>query len=250
MRLPRTLALSVLLGACAPLIGQQVSTTFAPAPVGSLAVAAENRVENAPYHPQPGDLCICDDFNRFRHAVYRLAGTAAPTHVCMVIADRDGKPAVLDIGGPKLITSKVLIMDVEMRFLTYPGDIQVRRLKQPLTPEQSRELTEFAYAQEGKGFALSRVILQGTPLSARKGLRKTLFAKTDFNRTRWFCSEIVVAAGTRAQIFNPREVFANATYPRDLAFDETINLSTLYHPASMWSPNPARPALEHSASMK
>ncbi len=249
MRLPRTVAFGVFLGVCFPSWGQPIPvqpaslrpSAAAPAAVGLLTmIVADQRVQNIPYNPQPGDLAICDDFNKFRHFVYKIAGTAAPTHICMVIANTDGKPALLELTGPRLITSKVVIMDVEDRFNGYPGDVMVRRLREPLTAEQSRELTDFAYSQAGKGFALGRVILQGTPVNARSGLRRTLFGKTHYDRTRWFCSEMVVAACCKAQIFDPQRMLANATYPRDLAFDETIDLSSIYHPAVMWSPGESK----------
>ena len=100
---------------------------------------------------------------------------------------------------------------------------------------RSQALTQFAETEKGKGFALGRVILQATPFCPR---RQELFATTPSTRLRWFCSEMVVAACTKAKLFDTKTCCANATYPRDLAFDETINLSALYHPAIYWSDAP------------
>ena len=58
------------------------------------------------------------------------------------------------------------------RLNTYPGDVMVRRLREPLTPQQSRELTQFAEAQVGKRFAVWRTALQGTPFCPRSGWRR------------------------------------------------------------------------------
>jgi hypothetical protein len=228
------LAVSALVRAQAPqpsagslqLIGYLVPN---PLPDGS-------RPQPAPYRPQAGDILLYDDFNRFHHFLFRLARTSGPTHVAMVINRADGTPAILDLTGPTTITAKVVIIDVETRLSNYNGVIMVRRLREPLTPEQSRDLTHFAETEQGKSFALPRVLLQGTPFCARYGLRRELFGKTLLTRNRWFCSEMVVAGCTSAHILNEKQCCANATVPRDLAFDETYDLSQLYHPPVYWSP--------------
>src|SRR5207237_982933 len=112
-----------------------------------------------PYLPRPGDIVLYDDFNPFHHFVFKLASTKPPTHVAMVIARADGSPALLDLTGPTVIKGKVVILDVEPRLSNYPGTVMVRRLRQPLTSEQSRELTRFAEAQTGKHFACCRCAL-------------------------------------------------------------------------------------------
>jgi hypothetical protein len=112
----------------------------------------------------------------------------------------------------------------------------VRRLRTPLTQEQSRELTSFAHDQCGKRFAFGRVLLQGTPFCPRSGLRHALFGHTYLNRQRWFCSELVIAACCKASLLDPRSCCGNALYPRDLAVDERFDLSPLYHPPMTWSP--------------
>jgi hypothetical protein len=242
MRLPGLAAIGVTLCLCALLAGQEsVSRPKLLPPVahqtnvGFLHAAADPARAIA-YEPQPGDLVLYDDSKPFRHLLFKLSGTAPPTHAAMVIADRTGKPALLELTGPTIISAKVQIMNVEDRFNSYPGYILVRRIRQPMHAAQRCELTRFAEAQVGKGFALPRVFLQGTPFCARIGLRQALFGKTYYDRNRWFCSEMVVAACCKAQLFDSRVLHANATLPRDLAFDETIDLSPLYHPAALWRP--------------
>ncbi|MBI1830448.1 MAG: hypothetical protein HYR84_03245 [Planctomycetes bacterium] len=213
-------------------------------PVGFLAEAASPEAvappPSIPFSPRPGDIVLYDEFNRFFQVVYKLANTSGPTHTAIVIARPDGTPALLELTGPRVITAKVVVMDVDTRFKKYPGVVMVRRIRKPLTAEQSRALTDFAQAEVGKSFAIGRVILQGTPFCPRTGLRHELFAKTHLTRNRWFCSELVVAAGTKAGLFNSKVCCSNATYPRDLAFDERIDISALYHPPLYWVPETPR----------
>ena len=55
-----------------------------------------------------------------------------------LIARPDGTPALLELTGPRTLTAKVCIVDVEPRLTNYPGIVMVRRLRQPLTAEQFR----------------------------------------------------------------------------------------------------------------
>jgi hypothetical protein len=198
------------------------------------------RVSNppvAPYWPQAGDIVVYDNHNKFFHLMFKIADTKPPTHTAMVIARPDGSPALLELAGPHTMTANVCIMEVEERFKAYPGEVAVRRIRQPLTPEQSRDLTQFATAEEGKRFALWRCILMGTPLCPRTGMRREYFGHTYATRNRWFCSELVVAAGTKAGLFDGRFP-ANATVPRDLAVDEKMDISDLFHPPAPWTLTP------------
>ena len=193
------------------------------------------RVNHAvPYYPQAGDIFLYDDLVPWHHLLFKLAGTGPPTHAAMAIEQPDHKVALLELTGPTFIKAKVVIMDVFPRLKSYEGNVMVRRLRQPLTQEQSAELTNFALAQEGKNIAFKRGLLQGTPFRARSGLRRQLFARTYFDRKSWFCSEMVVAAACAGHFLDPHVYHANAMYPRDLAFDETYNLSGLYHKPLPW----------------
>jgi hypothetical protein len=221
-----------------------LATVTAPAqsPVATVGhlVARElsadaKHLQAIPFTPQPGDIVLYDDFNRFFHFLFKIANTAPPTHTALVIAGNDGKPALLELTGPKVLTARVVIMDVDTRFRSYPGIIMVRKIREPLTADQSRELTQFAEAQQGKAFAWPRVILQGTPLCPRTGLRKELFGHTYLDRNRWFCSELVVAACVSAKILDGKKCCANATYPHDLAVDRWLDLSASYHPPARWT---------------
>jgi hypothetical protein len=231
---------------CIPCAFGQTEAASSPsgiAPAGHLVTNAVDssegsRLRVAPYQPQPGDVVLFDDFNPLFHFIYRLALTSPPTHAAIIIAREDGTPAVLDLVGPSVLRARVSVIDIEPRFSSYPGTIMVRRVQQPLTPEQSAELTRFARAQEGKHFAAERVVLQATPFRARVGLRHQCFARTHFDRNRWFCSELVIAAACTAKILDPAQYPANAIYPHDLAYDEWVNLSHRYQPPLPWVADP------------
>jgi hypothetical protein len=189
-----------------------------------------------PYHPQPGDVVLytLSKYEKW----FRLAGTGPPTHAGIVFARPEGTPAILELTGPRVMLAKVCHLDVGPRLLEYPGEIMVRQPRTPLTAEQSAALTNFALAQEGDDFARGRLILQGTPLRCRYGLRLQLFGHTYLDRRRWICSEIVIAAAASAGMLDPSAYPANAMYPRDLAFDERYDLSHAYKPPVAWTPAP------------
>lgn len=210
-------------------------------------------LRSEPYYPCPGDILLYDFSDRMISVFLKFAGTSGPMHAAIVVERPDGTPAILEVGPnskPQAFT-RTFILDVQPRLENYPGKIMVRKPRTPLTKEQSAELTDFALAQQGKKFAVGRLILQGTPFRCRHGLRHMLFAETNLNRSRWICSENVVAAATVAGILDPNVYFANAMYPRDLAFDEHYDLSPVYHPPVMWTREPSTPALTpHTAAHK
>src|SRR5262249_35844590 len=206
---------------------------------GFLHVPHKGTLKNfcdVPYFPQPGDMLFYDDKIPLHHIAYKVAGTDAPTHASIAFEAPDHHTVLLELTGPRAIFATVQVMEADPRLRDYSGRIIMRRLRQPLLPEQSAALTDFALAQEGKGFATGRGLLQLTPFRARFGLRRCLFAHTYFDRCRWLCSELVVAAATAAGVLDCDSYPANAIYPRDLAFDETIDLSSIYEPPVEWRP--------------
>lgn len=232
------LSLGVLLLAVTLAEGQSARLGGPILPIGYLVEPSPHSQATpraAPYQPRAGDIILYDDFNRFYKIVFPLAGTSAPSHVAIVIERPNGTPALLELTGPRMMTAKVCVIDIEPRISKYPGDVMIRRLRHPLTADQSHELTRFAETESGKSFALGRIILQATPFCPRTGLRKELFGKTHSSRNRWFCSELVVAACASARVLDGKRCYANATYPRDLAYDETFDLSGLYHPPIIWN---------------
>jgi hypothetical protein len=198
------------------------------------------RLTVEPYYPQPGDLLLYDNFDKWLDLGFRLVGSGTPIHAAIVIARPDGTPAILEVGAhsqPRAFT-ETSIVDVWSRLAGYPGVVMVRRPRRPLTGEQSAALTAFALAQNGKKFALGRLLLQATPFRPRVGLRRLLFARTYLDRKRWICSENAVAAATVAGLLDPAVHFANAMYPRDLAYDEHYDLSATYQAPVLWLADP------------
>jgi hypothetical protein len=201
--------------------------------------------QGEPYSPQEGDIVLFDDHCTWATRVYQCIGTGGPMHAALVFYRADGTPGLLE-AGPHFV-QKVVVSEIEPRFHTHDGSILIRRLKTPLTWDQSEALTEFCEAQEGKSYALARVLLQGTPLRARGPLRTQCLGKTCLDRERWMCSELVVAAMTAAGVLNAKEHPANSFYPRDLCYDdERHDLSRAFEAPALWYP---RAELEYNGDI-
>src|SRR5207244_11152760 len=117
----------------------------------------------------------------------------------------------------------------------FNGDITIRRCKEPLDRFQSAALTRFAQAQNGKRYAVVRLLAQGTPLRSRGALESWL-GKTQTDRTSWICSEISVAGATVAGLVDADVVHSNVAYPRDRVDNRRYGLSAAGHGASAWRP--------------
>jgi len=115
----------------------------------------------------------------------------------------------------------------------YHGTITIRRCKTTLSRTQSTALTRFAQAQNGKRYAVVRLLAQATPFRAR-GLLEPFLAQTYLDRDSWMCSELAVAAGTVAGLFDRHVVRANVTYPQDLVANQRHDLRAAWHDAAEW----------------
>ena len=200
--------------------------------------AGVHQVHVEPYYPRPGDLILYNDHKLYWKILYNLAGTEPPDHSGIIILKKDGKQAILESGPDN--GRFVEILDALPRLTQFEGTAYIRRLKDPLPKDQCAKLTEFAYAQEGKRYATGRLILQMTPFRCRGSWRRKYFGGTVLDRDAWLCSELVVAAGTIAGLFDHKVHPANAMYPRDIIFDETYDLSSTWHVAGVWSPAPPK----------
>lgn len=202
-------------------------------------VAPSSAKEAKPYIPREGDLVFFDDHNLFWTALFIWAGTGPPLHVGIVVKKEDGTLAVLEAGPDDTIWVKLL--DVETRLpqfdKDYKGTITIRRCKKELTSEQSATLTKYAKEQDGKRYAIIRLLLQGTWLRYRGPIRELFLAETNLDRSSWICSELVVAAGTVAELM-PKSVKSNVTYPLDLVYNRRHNLSRIWHDAEVWRTKP------------
>ncbi len=187
------------------------------------------------YHPQPGDIVLFDDHNTFMTKLYRCCGTGRPLHAGVVFRRPDGSNAILEAGTNAVM--KVFIFDLEPRLQKFDGTILIRRPRSAMNPDQCARLAEFASAQEGKPYAIARLLIQATPFRPRSHSVLThWFGRTVLERERWICSELVIASLAAADVW-PIDTFpANAMYPRDLCYDEHFDLRTYYETPALWYP--------------
>lgn len=206
--------------------------------MGYLLVPQEKTQHVESYRPRQGDMVFFDDHNPYWSVLFAWAGTGPPMHMGIVVKRYNGSLAILESGPDR--SSWVTLQPVGLRLRqfdeNYHGTISIRRCKNELTRPQSRALTYFAEAQEGKMFAFLRFLLQGTPLRSRGLIQELLLAQTPLDRWSWMCSELVVAAGTVAELFPPR-VKATATYPQDIVNNLRHDLSKIWTDAEIWRPS-------------
>lgn len=185
-----------------------------------------------PYFPQPGDIVLYDHKSLRSRFFYTLAHTGKPYHSGIVVNLPNGRPAILEAGPYDYV--HVYLMDALPRMRTHTGTIWVRRLRVPLTPEQSVRLTHFALHQTGKGFALFRIVLEVTPFRAHGALHSRIFGSPKTERHGWFCSELVIAAMAVAGLVDPHIVKPNTVYPRDLFLDYPFDLEPGWEEPRRW----------------
>lgn len=215
-----------------------------PDPGGSYLLVADLGPDGAPrtraiaYYPSQGDIVLFDDHSRTWRFLYKMVGSDVPDHSGMVVRLPDGRPALLESGPDdgKLAGPYVRLLEAVPRLHQFQGTMYVRRLRCPLSPAQSAALTNFAIAQEGKRYALGRLLLQATPFRCRSGLRAKVFGHTYMDRCSWLCSELVVAAGTAAGLFDPKVHHANRIYPLDMFQDTKYDLSGTWEKPALWGP--------------
>lgn len=190
-----------------------------------------------PYCPRAGDIVLFDDFKMHWLILYHLVGSAPPTHSGIVVQLPNGQFGLLESGPDdgKLIGPYVGLLDLESRLRNFNGALWIRQVQRPLSPERSAALTQFAFSQVGKRYATGRLLLQGTPFRVRNSLTRKLFGKTHHDRGGWLCSELVVAGGTVAGLFDAQRHPANAIYPLDMVQDTTFDLSGVYLKSAVWS---------------
>ncbi len=190
------------------------------------------------YEPREGDLVFYDDDDEVWSALFAYAGTGSPLHMGVVFKKPDGKMALLEAGPDDSVWVKII--DVDKRLPQFQEDfkglIQVRRCKKKLAGKESKELTKFAVAQDGKRYAIGRLLLQGTAFRERDMKDDITKGQTILDRDSWICSELAVAAGTVAKLFDPDVVHSTVAYPRDLVDNARYDLSGNWSNAAVWRP--------------
>ena len=223
------------------LIALLASACFSPCaaadnPTGYLVQAKARPPQ--PYTPREGDMVFFDDHSPIWNVLFVWAGTGPPLHMGIVVKRYNGALAIIEAGPDDSIWVTIQAVAPRLRQFDkdFHGTITIRRCKKDLSRERSKALTAFAEAQEGKMYAVIRLLLQGTPFRSRGFLRELFFAGTVLDRWSWICSELVVAAGTVADLF-PARVKANVTYPQDIVNNRRHDLSRTWHDAETWRPS-------------
>jgi hypothetical protein len=190
------------------------------------------------YVPREGDLIFYDEHSVPWTIFFALAGTGPPLHMGIVVKKSNGALAVLEAGPDDTVWVRLLDLAPRLHQFQkdFGGTISIRRCKIALSRARSAALTRFALAQEGKPYAVLRLLLQGTPFRER-GVFAPFLAHTYLNRDSWICSELAVAAGTVAGLFDPKVVRANVTYPLDVVDNRCHDLRAVWHDALEWRPN-------------
>jgi hypothetical protein len=186
-----------------------------------------------PYHPQPGDLIFFTNESFWFDVLYACAFTGPPHHVGMVVLLPDGTPTIAEAGAWQLSRVKLIGMPGRMR--THEGVVHVRRLRTPLTIEQSRCLTRYALSQTNKHYAYVRVVLEASVLRSHGCIGAHLFGCPSVDRSSWTCCDLTVACAAAAGLLDPQEIKPNTVYVRDLFRDDQEVFRILWEKPVLWS---------------
>jgi hypothetical protein len=241
-----TLALPVLLWAASCLVPGQVPEEPQSYLWPELNTGQEaSKCSPEPYDLKEGDLVfyIHRWFYLHYHIGFRLLASGPPFHSGIVVRRCDGQLALLE--AKPYSDNYVHLLEVQPRLVTYSswqGEVWVRRLRDPLMPEQSARLTAFAEEQNGKRFALLRLCLEITPFGAHGPIRSHIWGSTCVDRPTWFCSELVAAAIISTGLAPSGKLCPNTFFPRDLFRDNSHCQLPDYERAALWTPDPCLPS--------
>jgi hypothetical protein len=193
------------------------------------------------YVPQPGDVLLATDDNRFWKITHDLAFAFEPHNSAMIVKRHDGSLGILEAGPNDTIWIDINPLLPHLKRYSNKGPVWIRKRKAPLTEEQSACLTDFAERQNGKRFALGRLAVQLTIFRDRGPFRTAFMGKPHGDRNSYFCSELVVESCVAAGLVDRATARPSATYPHDLFFDHSHNRYINKHLplARDWEP-PAR----------
>jgi hypothetical protein len=198
------------------------------------------RLPARPYQPQAGDIFLGTDKSKILQWAHVVAGSKGVHHSGIVVAGADGRLALLEGGPQNTLRCKIVDLIPELCHYECQERVWIRRRRCPLTPEQNAALTCFACRQDGKRFALWRMLNQLTPMRAR-GPFINCFGGPHGERDAYFCSELATEACVFAGLMDPCHTRPAATYPRDIFLDDSGNRFLAQHQsfADGWYP-PAR----------
>lgn len=193
------------------------------------------------YLPQPGDVMLATDKNKFWKITHDLALAFEPHNSALVVASCNGQLTILEAGPNDTIWIRMLDMLPHLQEYADKGPVWIRKRKTPATVEQSALLTEFGEKQKGKRFALGRLGLQLTPFRDRGPFRTKFMGGPHGDRASYFCSELVTETLVHAGLLPRETTRPSATYPHDLFYDHSHNRFIAKHIPLVheWDP-PAR----------
>ena len=114
------------------------------------------------YLPQPGDVLLATDKNLFWRVTHDLALAFEPHNSAIIVARRDGRLGILEAGPNDTLWINTLDMLPHLKEYADKGPVWIRKRKTPLTAEQMTALTDFAERQNGKRFAIGRLVMDDT----------------------------------------------------------------------------------------
>jgi hypothetical protein len=233
-------ALALLLAAGSTCDGESIQGSYLCQP--AFCIDAVLRGPAGPYEPQPGDIFLATDQALWAICGHWLAGGCGVHHSGIMFRRCDGTMGLVEAGPFNSVKVEVMDPLEHIRAHVCAGDkVWIRRRAVPLTPEQSARLTEFIEAQNGKPFAVLRLVGQLSPFRSRGPIRTCFMGKPHGERDCFFCSELVTESCVAAGLLDPETTRPSATYPRDLFYDHSFNLYLDHHLklAPCWDP-PAR----------
>jgi hypothetical protein len=186
------------------------------------SIDKQRRGPSFPYEPQPGDVLLLSNTNFAWATAYFMCGTGAPGHTALVARLEDGTLGIIEAGFNE--EPFVNFTSLRDRLHDYPGTIWVRRRKTPITAEQSKALTDYGRIINGRRYGVVRLLAQLTPFRSRGPIRTYFLGKPKGIRSSYICSEAVLEGLVMAGLLDAETTRPSATYPRDMFFDESLNL--------------------------
>lgn len=183
------------------------------------------RCPATPYDLQPGDICFAVNNHTFSKIGHHLSGAGLPNHSMIVFERADGGMAIVEAGTHSEL--RIGVIDAIEHLESYENEgsrVWVRRRKTPLTPEQSACLTSFCTNLDERRFASLRLAGQLTPFRARGPVRTAFVGKCNFDRSNYFCSELVLNSLAAAGVLDADVLRPSATFPSDLFFSHSSNI--------------------------
>ncbi len=175
------------------------------------------------YVPQPGDIMLATDSNKFWKITHDMAFAFEPHNSAIIVRRRDSSLGVLEAGPNDTIWININPMLPHLKRYADKGPVWIRKHKTPLTAEQDASLTDWAERQCGKRFALGRLGVQLTIFRDRGPFRTAFMGKSHPDRNSYFCSELVMETCVAVGLVDAVTARPSATYPHDLFFDHSHN---------------------------